>query len=222
MSETLLEIVIRSIFVSGIATMIGLAIGIPVGAALGLWKLQRKRATHGRRGRLLLLALVNTGMGLPPVVVGVFIAITLSRSGPLGFFELLYSVPAIIIAQVVLSAPLSAGITYATVASLPERFILQLRAFGANGRQVFRELLWESRLGILAAAAVGFGQVISEVGAVTIVGGNIEGSTRVMTTAIVLEARKGEFIAALGLGLVLLALVFGANLLVARFQESRR
>lgn len=226
MTDSLLDIVLRSLAVSGSATIIGMLAGVPLGLTMGLWRLKRNLTIEGRRSRaihprLLMVALVNTGMGFPPVVMGVLIAISLSRSGPLGFLEMLYSPQAMVIAQFLLCAPLAAGITYAAVASVPTGALLQLRSLGASNIQAGLAILREARLGVMAAGAVAFGQVISEVGAVTIVGGNIEGSTRVITSAIVLGARQGEYIAALLLGAVLLSLLLLANLFVAKAQEAR-
>ncbi|MBN2404406.1 MAG: ABC transporter permease, partial [Coriobacteriia bacterium] len=196
-SSEVWEIILRSIAVSATAVVVSTLIGVPVGYLLGArsWRLQRP-----------LLALVNTGMALPPVVAGLIVYVTLSRGGPLGDLGLLFTRPAMVIAQVLIATPLVAGVTAAAVGGVPADLRLQVRSLGATWSQEAWLVLRESRRGVFAGIVAGFGGVISEVGAVMMVGGNISGSTRVMTTAIVLETRRGEFGTALALGLILVGI----------------
>jgi tungstate transport system permease protein len=168
------------------------------------------------------LALVNTGMGMPPVVVGLVITILLWRTGPLGELRLLYTPTAIVIAQVALSLPIVVGLTAAAIQQLNPRLRLQILALGATRLQYLLLLVREARLPLLAAVMAGFGAVISEVGAAMMVGGNIQGQTRVLTTATVLETSRGNFDLALALGIVLLALVYAVNLLLTWIQQRQR
>jgi tungstate transport system permease protein len=202
-----------SIQISGIATLISLLLGMPLGVGLALSRFP---------GRSLAVALVNTGMGLPPVVVGLFISILLWRSGPLGFLELVYTPSAMIIAQVVIAFPLVVGLTMASFQSLDPNLALQLLGIGASKPQMLWLLGKEARLPMLAAVMAGFGGVISEVGASMMVGGNIRGQTRVLTTATVLETGKGNFDIAIALGLILLLICFALNFLLTLIQQSRR
>src|SRR5215831_14601103 len=188
-----------SLRISATATLLALACGIPLGTVLAL-----SRFT----GRGLLISVVNTGMGLPPVVVGLFVTIVLWRSGVLGFLELLYTPTAMVLAQLVIAAPIVIGLTLAAIQQIPDKFRLQLLALGASRPQMVWTLLKEARLPMLAAVMAGFGAVISEVGASLMVGGNIKGSTRVLTTATVLETSKGNFDIAIALSLILLVLMF--------------
>jgi tungstate transport system permease protein len=160
-------------------------------------------------------------MGLPPVVVGLFVTILLWRSGPLGGWEILYTPAAIILAQAVIASPLVTGITLAAVQNVPAKFRLQLVALGASRLQMVRVVLREARLPMLAAVMAGFGGVISEIGASMMVGGNIKGQTRTLTTAMVLETGKGNFDAAIALSILLLALVFGVNWALTTIQQRR-
>ena len=203
----------RTLEVSGTATLISLILGVPTGVALALSRF---------RGRTLLLAFINTGMGLPPVVVGLFVMILLWRSGPLGEFGLLYTPSAMVLAQTVIALPLVTGLSLTAVQSLPDRLRLQVRALGATRLQTAWLLAREARLPLLAALMAGFGAVVSEVGASLMVGGNLRGRTRVLTTSIVLEASKGNFAAAIALGMVLLALAYGINLMLTRLQQRGR
>jgi len=173
-----------SLTVSGLATFISLFIGISLGTVVALTRFP---------GRRLVVSLINTGMGVPPVVVGLFVTIFLWRNGPLGFFELLYTPMAIIIAQAVIATPIVAGISLASIQKLPEALRLQILALGATRFQMIRMLIREARLPLLAAVMAGFGGVISEVGASIMGGGNIKGYTRVLTTATVMETGKGNF-----------------------------
>ena len=202
-----------SLKVSGIATFLSLLVGIPLGIALALTRFP---------ARSIIVALINTGMGLPPVVVGLFVSIFLWRSGPLGFLELLYTPAAMVIAQVIIAFPIVAGLTLAAFQSLNPSLRLQLMGVGASTPQVLWLLCRESQLPLLAAIMAGFGGVISEVGASMMVGGNIRGETRVLTTATVLETGKGNFEIAIALGFILLALTFTVNLLLTRIQQREQ
>jgi tungstate transport system permease protein len=198
--------------VSGLATVVSLAVGVAVGSFLALTSFP---------GRRLVLALVNTGMGLPPVAVGLLVAVLLWRSGPLGALGLIYTPAAMVIAQAVIALPIITGFTAAALQSLHPRLRLQLLALGASRWQALWLLLREARLPLLAAVMAGFGAAISEVGASMMVGGNIEGQTRVLTTAIVLETGRGNFDVAIALSVLLLALVFAVNLVLTLVQQRR-
>jgi len=201
-----------SLQVSGLATLLSLALGIPAGAALALLRFP---------GRTLVVSAVNAGMGLPPVVVGLFVTLLLWRSGPLGAWEVLYTPAAIVLAQAVIAAPIVMGITLAAVQNVPEKFRLQLLGLGASRTQMVGVVLREARLPMLAAVMAGFGGVISEIGASMMVGGNIKGQTRTLTTAMVLETGKGNFEVAIALSLLLLALVLGVNWTLTAVQQRR-
>jgi tungstate transport system permease protein len=201
-----------SLQVSGTATLIALLLGIPAGAVLALTRFP---------GRTLVVSIVNTGMGLPPVVVGLFVTILLWRSGPLGNWEILYTPAAIVLAQAVIAAPIVTGITLAAVQNVPAKFRLQLYALGASRPQMLRVVLREARLPVLAAIMAGFGGVISEIGASMMVGGNIRGQTRTLTTAMVLETGKGNFEIAIALSILLMVLVFGINWALTAIQQRR-
>jgi tungstate transport system permease protein len=207
-----LEVVLLSLRVSGLAVVIGVAVGLPVGVLVGLSRF---------RGRSLVVALIYTGFALPPVVVGLFIFMLLSRDGPAGQFGLLFTPAAMVLAQALLAAPYVAGISLAAVQAVPSEVRLQALALGASPVRALLTHVREARFGIGAAVLAGFGAVISEVGAVMMVGGNIAGETRVMTTAIVLETRRGNFAVALALGLILLALAFIVNAALTRAQHGR-
>ena len=205
-----LEIAALSLQLSGLATLAALVAGVPLGTVLAFRRFP---------GRGLLVTLVNTGMGLPPVVVGLFVSIVLWRSGPLGFLELLYTPGAIVLAQLIIAFPVVTGLTMAALQQIDPKLVLQLKSLGASRVQLVGVLLWEARLPLLAAVIAGFGAVISEVGAVMMVGGNLLGRTRVLTTATVLETRKGNFEVALALGILLLALTFLVTWLLTLFQQ---
>jgi len=204
------EAALRTLQVSGTATLVSLVLGVPAGVALALSRF---------RGRTWLVALINTGMGLPPVVVGLFVMILLWRSGPFGSLELLYTPAAMIAAQTCIAFPLVTGLSLAAVQALPPRLSLQVQALGAGRLQAAWLLAREARLPLLAALMAGFGAVVSEVGASLMVGGNLRGSTRVLTTATVLEASKGNFARAIALGIVLLSLTYAINLVLTRLQQ---
>ena len=201
-----------SLQVSGLATLLSLALGVPAGAALALLRFP---------GRTLVVSAVNAGMGLPPVVVGLFVTLLLWRSGPLGAWEILYTPAAIVLAQAVIAAPIVMGITLAAVQNVPEKFRLQLLGLGASRTQMVGVVLREARLPMLAAVMAGFGGIISEIGASMMVGGNIKGQTRTLTTAMVLETGKGNFDVAAALSLLLLALVFLVNWALTSIQQRR-
>jgi len=203
------QVVLLSFQVSGIALILAAIIGIPLGAYLGLSRFP---------GRRFGIALLYTGMGLPPVVVGLLVYLMLSRSGPLGNLGWLFTPPAMVVAQVIIAFPLVAGFTMAAVMSVDPNLRQQAISLGATPRQATWALLREARIGVVVSIIAGFGAIISEVGSVMMVGGNIEGQTRVLTTAIVLETSKGEFGLALALGIVLLTVTFLINLAVLRLQ----
>jgi len=205
-------ILLLSLQVSGSATLLALALGIPAGAALALARFP---------GRTLVVSAVNTGMGLPPVVVGLFVTLLLWRSGPLGAWEILFTPAALVLAQAVIAAPIVTGITLAAVGQVPATFRLQLLGLGASRAQMVWVTLREARLPMLAAVMAGFGGVISEIGASMMVGGNIKGQTRTLTTAMVLETSKGNFDVAIALALLLLALVFAVNWALTAIQQRR-
>jgi len=208
-----LGIALLSLQVSGTATLLSLLVGIPLGTVLALTRFP---------GRNFAMSLVNTGMGLPPVVVGLFVTIFLWRSGPLGLLELLYTPTAIVIAQLVIAAPIVTGLTVAAVQQLNPKLRLQLVGLGASRLQVVWLLLKEARLPLLAAVMAGFGAVISEIGAAIMVGGNIYRQTRVLTTATVLETSKGNFDMAIALSLLLLLLAFAVNWALTWIQQRGR
>jgi tungstate transport system permease protein len=205
-----LEVTLLSLKVSGLATGISLVLGLPFGTWLALGRF---------RGRDFLLSLINTGMALPPVVVGLWVSIFLWRSGPLGGLRLIYTPAAIVIAQTIIAAPVVTGLTVAALQQVNPRLSLQLLGLGASHVQMVVALWREARLPLLAALMAGFGSVISEVGASMMVGGNIRHQTRVLTTATVLETGKGEFATAIALGFILLLLAYLVNLGLTWIQQ---
>ena len=198
----LIEIVVLSLRVSLTAVVISCAIGMPLGAAIGMTRFP---------GRGSLVVLLNALMGLPPVVVGLVVYMLLSNAGPLGWMQLLYTPTAMIVAQTILITPIVAALTRQVVESLHSEYAEQFRSMCISARQAVLTLLWDARYSLLTVALAGFGRAIAEVGAVMIVGGNIIHLTRVMTTAIALETSKGNLDLALALGLVLFILAFGVN-----------
>lgn len=208
-----LGITFLSLKVSGIATLISLVIGISVGIAVALSRFPGKR---------IVVSLINTGMGLPPVVVGLFVTIFLWRNGPLGILGILYTPAAMIIAQAVIATPIVMGITVAAIQQLPPKLRLQILALGATRIQMFWILIREARLPLLAAVMAGFGGVISEVGASIMVGGNIKGYSRVLTTATVMETGRGNFDVAIALSVILLVLAYLINLILTHIQQRER
>jgi tungstate transport system permease protein len=207
-----LRITLLSLGVSLSAVVIALAVGIPIGTALALIRFP---------GRSFVVSLVNTGMGLPPVVVGLFVSILLWRNGPLGFLELIYTPTAMVLAQFVIAAPIVIGLTLAAVQQIPPAFRLQVLGLGASRRQLLGVLIREARLPMLAALMAAFGAVISEVGASMMVGGNIRGQTRVLTTATVLETGRGNFDVAIALSVLLLSITFLVNWALTWIQQRR-
>lgn len=212
MSEAFVSITLLSLSISGLALLIASALGFPLGAWLALYPVPAKRLWE---------LLVFTGMGLPPVVVGLAVYLMLSRSGPLGTLGWLFTPPAMVTAQVIIALPMVIGLTQSAIEGLDPHLRLQLRALGASPAQIVITLMMEARGGILAAIIAAFGSIISEVGAVMLVGGNIEGQTRVLTTAIVLETRQGNFELALALGAVLLSLTFLINFGLTKLGQPR-
>ena len=214
--QELTEIVLLSLQVSGIALLLSTIIGVPLGAFMGLRRF---------RGRHTAIALLYTGMGFPPVVIGLFVYLMLSRNGPLGSLNsplvpALFTPGAMIAAQTIIAFPLVAGFTMAAVLGVDNALYRQVQALGATGWQTTVAILTEARVGVIVAIVAGFGGIISEVGAVMLVGGNIEGNTRVLTTAIVLETRKGNFEMAIALGVILLSIAFLTNLVMLRMQGT--
>ena len=205
----LVEIAGRSLYVTLCALVLSAALGIPSGAWLALSRIPGKR---------LITTLIYTGMGLPPVVVGLVVYLFLSRSGPLGVLGWLFTDQAMIVAQTIIALPLVAGVTMSSVMAVDPTLRLQLRALGAAEWQATQALLAEAWQGVVLGLVAGFGSIISEVGAVMLVGGNIAGRTRVLTTAIVLYTREGDFSLALALGIILLSLSFAANLVLVLAQ----
>jgi len=202
-----------SLKISGTATFLSMFLGVSVGTAVALTQFP---------GRRFVVSLINTGMGLPPVVVGLFVTIFLWRNGPLGFLEILYTPTAIIIAQTVIATPIVMGISLAAIQNLPANLRLQILALGATRLQMVWILVKEARLPLLAAIMAGFGGVISEVGASIMVGGNIKGYSRVLTTATVMETGKGNFDIAMALGIILLLLAFAVNAILTQIQQRDR
>lgn len=208
-----LDITLLTLKVSGIATLISLLIGIPLGTAIALKPFP---------GRKIILSLVNTGMGLPPVVVGLWVSVFLWRSGPFGYLDIMYSPLAMIIAQAIIASPVVLGLTSAALQQTDPKLRLQIKALGATRIQYLGLLLREVRFSILAAIIAGFGAVVSEVGASMAVGGNIKGQTRVLTTATVLEVSKGNFDIAIALSIILTLLAYFITLLLTLLQQKKQ
>jgi len=207
-----MRITFLSLKVSGSATLISLLIGVSFGAIVALSEFP---------GKKIVASLINTGMGLPPVVVGLFVTIFLWRSGPLGFLGILYTPMAMIIAQSIIATPIVMGITLAAIQQLPKSLRLQILALGATRSQMIWILIKEAKLPLLAGVMAGFGGVISEVGASIMVGGNIKGYSRVLTTATVMETSQGNFDMAIALGILLLFLAYFINLILTHIQQER-
>jgi tungstate transport system permease protein len=202
-----------SLKISGAATFISLLIGISVGTTVALSTFP---------GKKIVVSLINTGMGLPPVVVGLFVSIFLWRNGPLGFLGILYTPLAMIIAQAIIATPIVMGITVAAMQQLPKKLRLQILALGASRVQMVWMLIKEARLPLLAAVMAGFGGVISEIGASIMVGGNIKGYSRVLTTATVMETGRGNFEVAIALSIILLLLAYTINLILTHIQQKEK
>lgn len=204
------RITLLTLKVSGTAALLSFLIGVPSGAVVALARFP---------GRSFIMSLINTGMGLPPVVAGLWVSILLWRYGPLGFFNLMYTPAAMIIAQFVIAVPIVTGITAAAFQQVDIKMKLQIRALGASGMQTLLLLVREIRLPLLAAVMAGFGGVISEVGASMMVGGNVLGQTRVLTTATVMEVSKGNFDVAIALSIILMLLAYGVTLVLTLLQQ---
>lgn len=211
LNPELLGIIVLSLKVSGIALLVSTVLGLPVGALLGLKRFP---------ARDLAISTVNTFMGLPPVVVGLFLYLLLSRKGPLGFLGLLYSPSAMIIAQTVLAIPIVTALCHSAIVGVDPIIRQAARTLGATPAQETLAVIREARYGILSALIAAFGRVMAEVGAILIVGGNIAGYTRVMTTTIALETDKGNFELALALGIILLAISFLVNFALHFVQKK--
>jgi len=209
----IVEITLRTLAICGAALLVSLALGLPLGIALG-------RRHFG--GRVALVSLVNSGMGAPPVVVGLVVALLLWRHGPLGVLHLMYTPVAMVVAQIVIALPLVVGITLAAVGALDEDWELQVRTLGLPPRWRRGLLLCEIRLGLLAAVIAAMGGILSEVGAALMVGANLEGETRVLTTAIVMYVGMGEYEMAIGLAAVLMGLMLVLTGVLTAVQQSGR
>jgi tungstate transport system permease protein len=213
LDREVLRITLLSLAISGSATAVSLVLGISIGTGVALGSFP---------GKKIVVSLVNTGMGLPPVVVGLFVSIFLWRNGPLGFLGLLYTPAAMVVAQAIIATPIVMGITISAMQSLPPALRLQIRALGATRPQMVWMLMKEARLPLMAGVMAGFGGVISEVGASIMVGGNIRGYTRVLTTATVMETGRGNFDVAIALSVVLLLLSLGVNYALTHIQQRDR
>lgn len=207
----LAQIVLLSLRVSLTAVAIAALVGLPLGALIAVARFPGRRAV---------IVALNALMGLPPVVAGLLIYLLLSRSGPLGAFGLLFTPTAMVIAQAVLITPILAALTRQALEALWEEYAEQLRSFGAGAARAVPTLLWDGRFALLTVLLAGFGRASAEVGAVMVVGGNIEGFTRVMTTAIALETSKGDLPLALALGIVLMAVVLAVNALAQLLRDA--
>lgn len=207
------EIALRTLVVSGTATALAVLVGVPLGYAI---------ARRSFRGRTILLGLINTGMGMPPVVVGLVVWLLLVRSGPFGGLDLIYTQRAIVLAQLLIATPIVVGFSTASFQALSPRLPDLLMVLGAGRVRTLWLLAREAKLGLLVAIMAAFGAIASEVGASMIVGGNLERSTRVLTTAIVTETSRGNVERALALGLVLLVLSFLVNLTLTVVQQRSR
>jgi len=210
LNKELLGIIFLSIKVSGTALVAATFIGLPLSALLGFRKFPLKG---------LIISLLNTFMGLPPVVVGLFVYLLLSRSGPLGFMGLLYTPPAMVMAQTILAFPIVASLCYSAIVSVDPIIRQASMTLGATPFQISMTIINEARYGIMSGIIAGFGRVMAEVGAILIVGGNIAGYTRVMTTTIALETDKGNFELALALGIILLVISLSINLGLHAIQK---
>jgi tungstate transport system permease protein len=209
-NREIFEIVLLTIRVSGIAVIISMILGVPVGLLIGL---------NNFKGKKFVISIINTGMGLPPVAAGLFISLFLWRSGPLGFLSIMYTPTAMIIAQILIASPIISGVTLAAVQQINPKLKYQAMSLGADRWQILWILIKEAKLPTLAAIMAGFGGVISEVGAVMMVGGNIRGQTRVLTTATVQMVRMGNFDIAIALVIILLFLTFTVNLALTFIQQ---
>ena len=207
------EIALRSLEVSAVALAVSLVLGVPAGTAIALAHFP---------GRRFVVAVINTGMGVPPVVVGLIVALFLWRTGPLGSLGLMYTLQAMIIAQVLIALPIVAGLSLAALQQLDQGFRLQIMALGAGRWRTFLLLIREIRVPLMAAVMAGFGGAISEVGASMMVGGNLAGETRVLTTAVMLEVSRGDFAVAMALSMILLVLIFIVNAILTSVQQQEK
>ena len=206
-------VTLLSLKISGTATLASTVFGVGAGTVVALLRFPGKR---------FVISVINTGMGLPPVVVGLFVTLFIWRSGPLGMLGLLYTPAAMVLAQIVIAVPIITGVTLAAMQKIPVKMRLQILALGATRRQMVWLLMKEARLPLLTAVMAGFGGVISEIGASMMVGGNIKGYTRVLTTATVMETGKGNFELAIALGVILLILAFTVNYILTAVQQRRQ
>jgi len=209
----IIRIILLSLTVSGLATLVSVVLGVPLGVVMALTQF---------RGREIAVGTINTGMGLPPTVVGLVVSIFMWRSGPLGFLGLMYTPAAMVIAQALIAFPLVTGFTMAGIQQINPNLKLQIRAIGASRPQLWWLLLRESRLSLLAAIIAGFGGVLSEVGASMMVGGNIRDETRVLTTSVVMEVSRGNFAVAIALSIILIVLAFTITMALTRIQQAGR
>ncbi len=207
------QVMTMTLFVSGIATAISVLLGLP----LGLWL-----ALVDFVGKQTLTSLINFGMGLPPVVVGLVVSLFLWRSGPFGNLDLMYTPTAMIIAQAIIAFPIVAGFSFTAIISINPKLRWRLLSMGATEWEVNWLLIKEARLGLMAAIMAGFGRVISEVGASMMVGGNIKGQTRVLTTAIVTEVEKGNYDVAMAIAYILLIITYTVIVLLTILQHDRK
>ncbi|HON42572.1 MAG TPA: ABC transporter permease [Bacillota bacterium] len=207
------QIALLTLKVSGLATLISLATGVPLGTALALGRF---------RGRDAVASIVNTGMGLPPVVVGLWVSIVLWRYGPLGSLRLMYTPTAMVIAQTLIALPIITGLTMSGIGQLDPGIRVQILSLGATRWQLIWLLVREARLAILAAVMAGFGRVIAEVGASMMVGGNVVGQTRVLTTATSMEVGRGNFGTAIALSLILMGLTLAITSWLTHLQQKGR
>lgn len=210
LDEEILRVTLLSLQISGSATLVSLVLGVSSGTAIALSEFPGKR---------LVVSAINTGMGLPPVVVGLFVTIFIWRNGPFGFLGMLYTPSAMVLAQAIIATPIVTGISFAAIQHLPDKLRLQILSLGATRAQMVWMLMREARLPILAAVMAGFGGVISEIGASIMVGGNIKGYTRVLTTATVMETSRGNFDVAIALSIILLMLTFTINYILTSIQQ---
>ena len=212
-NQEIYTILLLTIKISGISLLFSAFLGIPLGVSIGINKFP---------GKKLVIALINTGMSIPPVAVGLFLALIFWRSGPLGFLEIMYTPTAMIISQIIIATPIITGITISSVQQVSPNLIIQAKSLGTNKIQLLWLLIKEIKLGILVALSAGFGRAISEVGAVLIVGANIEEKTRVLTTATLQMVRIGKFDSAIALVAILLFLSFGINIIITIIQYKER
>lgn len=210
LDDEILRVTLLSLQISGSATLVSLVLGVSSGTAIALSEFPGKR---------LVVSAINTGMGLPPVVVGLFVTIFIWRNGPFGFLGMLYTPSAMVLAQAIIATPIVTGISFAAIQHLPDKLRLQILSLGATRAQMVWMLMREARLPLLAAVMAGFGGVISEIGASIMVGGNIKGYTRVLTTATVMETSRGNFDIAIALGVILLMLTFAINYVLTSIQQ---